>query len=62
MCTYAEKAYFSGDHCAHCAARDEFQRLARINQRNLELWRAGERYKASAMGKNRKSLFVGLGN
>jgi len=27
---YSERAYFDGDHCAHCAARDEFMRLARI--------------------------------
>lgn len=27
---YSERAYFEGDHCAHCAARDEFMRLARI--------------------------------
>lgn len=27
---YSEMAYFNGDHCAHCAARDEFNRLERI--------------------------------
>lgn len=30
---YSERAYFDGDHCAHCAARDEFNRLARIEAR-----------------------------
>ena len=30
MGIYSERAYFDGDHCAHCAARDEFMRLARI--------------------------------
>ena len=28
--TYAEAAYFDGNQCAHCAARDEANRLARI--------------------------------
>ena len=25
--SYAERAYFEGDHCHHCAARDEVLRL-----------------------------------
>ena len=29
---YSERAYFEGDHCAHCAARDEFMRLKRIRE------------------------------
>lgn len=28
--SYSERAYFDGDACQHCAARDEFNRLARI--------------------------------
>lgn len=32
MSDYSERAYFEGDHCAHCAARDEFMRLARIKR------------------------------
>jgi hypothetical protein len=28
--SYSERAYFEGDHCHHCAARDEHQRLKRI--------------------------------
>ena len=32
---YAERAYFDGDHCAHCAARDEQKRLERIAERCL---------------------------
>lgn len=27
--SYAERAYFQGDHCHHCAARDEALRLER---------------------------------
>lgn len=27
---YSEMAYFDGDHCQHCASRDEFNRLKRI--------------------------------
>ena len=27
--SYAERAYFEGDHCHHCAARDEWLRLER---------------------------------
>lgn len=27
--SYAERAYFEGDHCHHCAARDEALRLER---------------------------------
>jgi hypothetical protein len=27
---YAERAYFDGDHCQHCADRDEHLRLERI--------------------------------
>lgn len=26
---YSEMAYFDGNHCAHCAARDEHMRLQR---------------------------------
>ena len=27
--SYAERAYFEGDHCHHCAERDEWLRLER---------------------------------
>lgn len=27
--SYSERAYFEGDHCHHCAARDEALRLER---------------------------------
>ena len=30
---YSELAYFEGNHCAHCAARDESLRLANIRKR-----------------------------
>ena len=29
MMIYSEAAYFDGNHCAHCAARDEWIRLER---------------------------------
>lgn len=29
---YAERAYFEGDHCQHCAARDEHERRAVIRR------------------------------
>lgn len=28
--SYAERAFFDGDHCQHCADRDEHLRLQRI--------------------------------
>lgn len=31
---YSERVYFTGDHCAHCADRDESERLARIAKSN----------------------------
>lgn len=31
---YSERAYFDGDHCQHCATRDEHLRLARIRRDN----------------------------
>lgn len=31
--SYAERAYFDGDHCHHVAARDEELRLRRIRDR-----------------------------
>ncbi len=30
--TYSERAFFEGDHCHHCAARDEALRLARLER------------------------------
>ena len=30
---YSEASYFDGNHCHHCAARDETLRLARIERR-----------------------------
>ncbi len=47
MGSYSERAYFDGDHCAHCAARDEVNRLAWIAKRNRAAWQAGERRKGS---------------
>lgn len=40
---YAERAYFDGDHCQHCAARDEHDRLCAIAKRNAALVRSIER-------------------
>lgn len=28
--SYSERAYFEGDHCHHCASRDEHLRIVRI--------------------------------
>lgn len=41
--SYAERAYFDGEPVAHCAARDESQRLARIAKRNAAAFRDAER-------------------
>lgn len=44
---YSEAAYFDGNHCAHCAARDEVMRLARIQaqgRRYVERRTGGRRY------------------
>lgn len=27
--SYSERAFFDRDHCQHCAARDEYNRIAR---------------------------------
>lgn len=42
--SYAEAAYFDGNHCAHVAAREERARLAMIAKRNARAIRdASER-------------------
>lgn len=33
---YSEAAYFDGNHCAHCAARDEHLRLVRIRTQAIK--------------------------
>lgn len=46
--SYSERAYFESDHCAHCAARDEFERLRMIAKRNARIVRElGERRSGS---------------
>lgn len=40
---YAERAYFDGDHCQHCATRDDHRRLERIRQDNARALRSIER-------------------
>jgi hypothetical protein len=42
--TYAERSFFDGDYCQHCADRDEHLRLRRI-ARNAQV--AFERRKGS---------------
>lgn len=42
---YSERAYFTTDACAHCAARDEHLRLERIERQRIRAvahkqWRA----------------------
>lgn len=34
---YSEAAYFDGDHCHHCATRDEFRRLQRIEREGARM-------------------------
>jgi hypothetical protein len=34
--SYSERAYFDGDHCQHCADRDEFIRLQRIRSNAIK--------------------------
>jgi len=38
--SYSEMAYFDGNHCAHCAARDEFNRLEWLKKRTMAAIRA----------------------
>lgn len=46
--SYAESAYFDGNYCAHCAARDEFNRLAAIAKQCARIARElGERRRGS---------------
>lgn len=40
---YAERAYFDGDHCHHCAARDEHERLRRIAMQGARVMRERRR-------------------
>lgn len=40
---YAEMAYFDGNHCQHCAARDEHMRLERIRGQARQAYRSIER-------------------
>lgn len=37
--SYAERAYFEGDHCQHVAARDEHKRLRRIEEQGRKALR-----------------------
>lgn len=34
---YSVRAYFDGDHCQHCADRDEWLRLQRLERRLASL-------------------------
>lgn len=33
---YSERAYFEGDHCAHCGTWEEVNRLARIRTQTIK--------------------------
>lgn len=35
--SYSERAYFEGDHCHHCAARDEHLRIKRIRDQGRRM-------------------------
>lgn len=37
LCGYSERAYFGGDHCQHCADRDEHLRLKRIRAQGARM-------------------------
>jgi hypothetical protein len=43
MPMYSEAAYFDGDHCQHCADRDEHRRLQNIQRRNQAALRGHQR-------------------
>lgn len=45
--SYAESAYFDGNHCAHVAAFEERQRLASLAKRNRAALAAFERRNGS---------------
>lgn len=42
--SYSEAAYFGGDHCHHCAARDE---ILRVERRRVEAIRYLDRRSSS---------------
>lgn len=46
--SYAERAYFDGDHCHHVATRDEHQRLRRIEDRGRRALRSMDRRRYGA--------------
>lgn len=41
MSLYAERAYFDGDFCQHCADRDEVERLRRAMRQAQQAYRMG---------------------
>lgn len=41
--SYSEAAYFDGNHCQHCADRDEHRRLERIRKEANKAIRMNER-------------------
>lgn len=44
---YAERAYFDGDHCHHCATRDENTRAERLRDQARKAMRGVERRRGS---------------
>lgn len=40
---YAERAYFDGDHCQHCADREEFLRLQHKHHQSIIAYRRDRR-------------------
>lgn len=51
MGAYSERAYFDGDHCAHCAAREESERLAGKAEAARVAWERRERGNRRAGGR-----------
>ncbi len=48
MTAYSEAAYFTTDACAHCAARDERERLDRIQRQASSVARASRSWDSMA--------------
>ena len=36
--SYSERAYFENDHCQHCAAREDYLRIARARRMAANHW------------------------
>jgi hypothetical protein len=48
--SYSERAYFEGDACHHCAARDEHLRLVRLRKAAATAHRMNDRRRNGRRG------------